>query len=90
MVRPTIVAFVAVAAVAVLAALDWQSWGLAAFIAVSAGGYAWYRIQVERSAAVEKFFGDFGEETRLTGFQGGSPSEMPPPGPSASSDHKPH
>jgi hypothetical protein len=90
MVRPAILVFAAVAAVAVGAALYWQSWGLAAFIAVSAAGYAWYRIQVERSAAAEEFFGDVGEETRLTGFQGGSPSEMPPPGPSASSDRKPH
>jgi hypothetical protein len=24
-----------------------------------------------------EFFGDAGEETRMTGFQGGSPSEMP-------------
>ena len=63
--------------------------GTVAFIAVAAGGYAWYRIQVERSAAAEKFFGDMGEETRLTGFQGGSPSEMHPPGPSASSDRQP-
>ena len=44
---------------------------------VMAAGYAWYRLQVARNAAAEKFFDAMGEETRLTGLQGGSPSEMP-------------
>lgn len=87
--RPALFALIAAAAVAVLLALYWRSWGLAAFIAVSAGGFAWYRIQVARSDAAQDFFGEVGEETRLTGFQGGSPSEMPPPGPASPSEHKP-
>jgi hypothetical protein len=53
-----------------------HSWGGLALIAVSAAGFAWYRTQVARSEA-EQFFGDAGEDTRLTSFQGGSPSEMP-------------
>jgi len=35
-------------------------------------------VQVARGEAAERFFGDAGEDTRLTSFQGGSPSEMPP------------
>jgi hypothetical protein len=54
-----------------------HSWGGLALIAVSAAGFAWYRTQVARSEA-EQFFGDAGEDTRLTSFQGGSPSEMQP------------
>lgn len=87
--RPATLAILAAAVVAVLLALYWKTWGLAAFIAVSAGGFAWYRIQVARSDAAKEFFGEVGEETRLTGFQGGSPSEMPPPGPATSSERKP-
>ncbi len=57
----------------------YRSWGLTALVLVGGAGYAWYRAQVDRAAETEKFFGDPGEETRLTGFQaGGSPSEMPP------------
>lgn len=69
----------AVLAVLVLA-LSWylRSWGGIALVAVGAAGFAWYRIQVARSEAAERFFGDAGEDTRLTSFQGGSPSEMPP------------
>ena len=74
---------VRLAAVAALVALvlavsyHLRSWGGVALLAVLAGGYAWYRIQVARGEAAERFFGDMGEETRLTGFQAGSPSEMP-------------
>ena len=66
--------------VVLVLALSWylHSWGGLAFLAVAAGGYAWYRVQVARGEAAERFFGDAGEDTRLTGFQGGSPSEMPP------------
>jgi hypothetical protein len=53
-----------------------HSWGGPALVAVAAAGYAWYRAQVKRPAA-DQFFNDLGEDTRLTGFQGGSPSEMP-------------
>jgi hypothetical protein len=55
-----------------------RSWGGLVFLAVAGAAFAWYRIQVARSEAAEQFFGDAGEETRLTSFQGGSPSEMPP------------
>jgi hypothetical protein len=73
-----IIAAVAVATVLLLA-LSWylHSWGGPALLAVAAGGYGWYRTQVARGQSGEQFFNDLGEETRLTGFQGGSPSEMP-------------
>ena len=66
--------------VVLVLALSWylHSWGGVALIAVAAAGYAWYRVQVARGEAAERFFGDAGEDTRLTGFQAGSPSEMPP------------
>ena len=68
----------AVAALLVLAlSMYLHSWGGLVFLAVAGGAFAWYRIQVMRSEAAEQFFGDAGEETRLTSFQGGSPSEMP-------------
>jgi hypothetical protein len=72
-------AIVAVAAAVVLA-LSWylRSWGGVALVALGVAGYAWYRVQVARSEDAEHFFGDAGEDTRLTSFQGGSPSEMPP------------
>jgi hypothetical protein len=72
------VPLLAVAAILVLA-LSWylHSWGGLALVVVAVAGYAWYRVQVARGEAAERFFGDAGEETRLTGFQGGSPSEMP-------------
>jgi hypothetical protein len=66
-----------VAVTGALLALWFHSWGALALIVVATVGVAWYRVQVARSAAAEKFFGEPGEETRLTGFQGGSPSEMP-------------
>jgi len=73
-----VIAAVAVATVLLLA-LSWylHSWGGPALLAVAAGGYGWYRTQVARGQSGEQFFNDLGEETRLTGFQGGSPSEMP-------------
>lgn len=54
-----------------------HAWGGLALVLVAGVGVAWYKLQVARSAEAEKFFGDVGEDTRLTGFQGGSPSEMP-------------
>ena len=73
------------AAGAVLAAvlvlfLSWylHSWGGIALVVVAAAGLAWYRAQVARGEAAERFFGDAGEDTRLTSFQAGSPSEMSP------------
>lgn len=74
-----LLAAAAIAALAVLA-LSWylRSWGGVVFVAVAAAGFAWYRAQVARTEAAERFFGDAGEDTRLTGFQAGSPSEMPP------------
>ena len=73
-----VIAAVAFATVLLLA-LSWylHSWGGPALLAVAAGGYGWYRTQVARGQSGEQFFNDLGEETRLTGFQGGSPSEMP-------------
>lgn len=54
-----------------------RSWGGVVLLLVGAGALAWYRVQVARGEAAEQFFGDAGEDTRLTAFQGGSPSEMP-------------
>jgi len=73
----------ALLAVAAVLALSWylHSWGGVALVVMAAVGFAWYRIQVARGEAAERFFGDAGEDTRLTGLQGGSPSEMPPPEP---------
>jgi hypothetical protein len=71
------------AAVAVLAAvlvavsLYLKMWGGVALVLVAAAGFAWYRLQVARSEAADQFFGDQGEDTRMTQLQGGSPSEMP-------------
>jgi hypothetical protein len=64
-----------------------HSWGGLVLLAVAGGAFAWYRIQVARSEAAEQFFGEVGEDTRLTSFQGGSPSEMP--GPERNPPHPP-
>lgn len=73
-------ALAAIAAAAALLALSWylHSWGGIALLVVAASGLAWYRVQVARGEAAERFFGDAGEDTRLTGFQPGSPSDMAP------------
>lgn len=73
-------AFAALAAAVAVLALSWylHSWGGIALLVVAAAGFAWYRVQVARGEAAERFFGDAGEDTRLTGFQPGSPSEMSP------------
>ena len=75
--KTRLLAGAAVAALLLLA-LSWylHSWGGPALVAVAAGGYAWYRSQVRRGQG-DQFFNDLGEETRLTGFQAGAPSEMP-------------
>ena len=54
-----------------------HSWGGIVLLVLGAGAIAWYRAQVAEGEAAERFFGDMGEETRATTFQGGSPSEMP-------------
>ena len=54
-----------------------HSWGGVVMVAVAAAGVVWYRMQVAQTEATERFFGEAGDDTRLTGFQGGSPSEMP-------------
>lgn len=71
--------FLLIAAGAALAGIAawYRAWGLVALVLVGGAGLAWYRVQVARSADTEKFFGDMGEETRLTALQGESPSEMP-------------
>jgi len=74
---PSLVLFGVIVVALILGAIWFHSWGGLALVIVGAVGIAWYRIQVARSASAEDFFGDAGEETRLTGFQGGSPSEMP-------------
>lgn len=76
--RPTrLIAAVVVAALLVAFSLYLHLWGGIVLVAVAAAGIVWYRIQVARGEANEQFFGDAGEDTRLTAFQGGSPSEMP-------------
>jgi hypothetical protein len=77
--RPARLLAAAAFAVVVLLALSayLHSWGGVALVLVGAAGFAWYRVQVARGEAAEQFFGDAGEDTRLTQFQGGSPSEMP-------------
>jgi hypothetical protein len=56
----------------------WQrSWGALALLVVGGVGWVWYRMQVARTEAAERFFADVGEDTRLTALQGASPSEMP-------------
>ncbi len=75
--KTRLIAAAAIAALLVLAlSVYLHSWGGPALVAVAAGGYAWYRAQVARGQSTDQFFNDLGEETRLTGFQGGSPSEM--------------
>lgn len=70
--------FAVLVALALLALSIWlRSWGGVALLVVVSAGFAWYRVQVARGQAAEQFFGDVGEDTRLTNFQGGSPSEMP-------------
>jgi hypothetical protein len=76
-----ILAAAAAALLILLLSLYLHSWGGLVLLAVVGGAFAWYRIQVARSEAAEQFFGDAGEDTRLTSFQGGSPSEMPAPEP---------
>jgi hypothetical protein len=75
-----LLALSAIAATLGVLALSWylHSWGGIALVGMAAAGFAWYRVQVARGEAAERFFGDAGEDTRLTGFQGGSPSEMSP------------
>lgn len=76
--RTLLIAAAAIGALGVVAlSLYLHSWGGFALLALAAGGYAWYRVQVARGEAAEKFFGDLGEDTRLTSFHVGSPSEMP-------------
>ena len=78
-----ITAVAVVCAVLIAVSLYLKSWGGVALVLMGAAGIAWYRIQVARGEeATDRFFADAGEETRLTsfqgtGFQGGSPSEMP-------------
>jgi hypothetical protein len=78
MTRPQrLTVFAIVVALALLAlSVYLRSWGGIALLAVAAGGFTWYRVQVARGQAAEQFFGDAGEDTRLTGFQGGPPSEL--------------
>jgi hypothetical protein len=74
---PSLLLFGALLVALLLGAIWFHSWGGLALVVVGAVGILWYRLQVARNAGTEDFFGDAGEETRLTAFQGGSPSEMP-------------
>jgi hypothetical protein len=79
--------FVAAAAVVSLVLLGLSaylhSWGGLVLLVLAGGAVAWYRAQVAEGEAAERFFGDMGEETRLTGFQGGTASELPAERPAA-------
>jgi hypothetical protein len=86
---PPLLLAAAIAALLLFLAWWYRSWGALALLVVASGGFAWYRIQVARTAAAEKFFGDMGEETRLTNFQAGSPSEMPVDRPAPPSAREP-
>jgi Flp pilus assembly protein TadB len=66
------------ACVLLLALSAWlHSWGGVTLVVLGAAGVGWYRMQVARSEAAEQFFTDLGEDTRVTGLQPGSPSELP-------------
>lgn len=74
--RSTSLILVALAAAVLTGAALWfRSWGALALLLVAAAGWVWYRMQVRRGEAAGQFFGEAGEETRLTGLQ--SPGEMP-------------
>lgn len=79
MTRSTRLILIAAIVVAVLLGVSiyMRSWGGVVLVLTAAAGFVWYRVQVARGEAGEQFFGDAGEETRLTSFQAGSPSEMP-------------
>ena len=85
---PSLILFGIIVVALILGAIWFHSWGGLALVIVGAVGIVWYRMQVARSAGAEDFFGGAGEETRLTGFQGGSPSEMPVDRP-ATASHEP-
>jgi hypothetical protein len=75
--KPRLVYAAAIAAVLVLALSAYlHSWGGPVLVVVGAIGYLWYRSQVARGEAAGQFF-EAGEDTRMTSFQAGSPSEMP-------------
>ncbi|MBE7369595.1 hypothetical protein [Ramlibacter pallidus] len=96
MTRSTRLIAVAAVVLAALLALSayLRSWGGVALVALGAAAFAWYRVQVAKGAEDDAFFGDAGEDTRLTSFQAGSPSEMPVdrggtrPGPLAREDDR--
>lgn len=73
---PLLIAAIVVAVLLLGLSVYLRSWGGVVLVAVATAVYAWYRVQVARGEAAEQFFGDLGEETRLTNFQGASPSEM--------------
>lgn len=52
------------------------------------GGYAVYRMRAARSADAARFFGDMGEDTRLTSLQGQAPSELPAAEPHSDPDRR--
>lgn len=70
-------AAIVIAALVLAVSAYLHSWGGLVMVVVAAAGVVWYRMQVAQTEATERFFGDPGDDTRLTGFQGGSPSEMP-------------
>jgi hypothetical protein len=72
-----LVAALVAAAILLAVSLYLHLWGGIAMIVVAAAGIAWYRMQVSQAQDTERFFGDAGEDTRVTGLQGVSPSELP-------------
>ena len=71
------VAAVAAAAVGAAVLVGLSGWISALVVGGTLGaGYGLYRARARRNTGTE-FFGDAGEETRLTEIKPGSPSEMP-------------
>ena len=73
----TILAAVLASTVLLGLSLYLHSWGGIVLLVLGAAAIAWYRAQVAEGEAAERFFGDMGEETRVTTFQGGPASELP-------------
>lgn len=86
----SLVAAAVVGSLLLLALSYWlRSWGGVALVVMGAVVAAWYRAQVARSEDGQQFFGDLGEETRLTSIEASAPSELPLQHPDATADPRP-